>query len=91
MFLRIWTEKSTENYSEGIGRLKEADAVVIGVGFGLFLELGVGANTSAGIKYPFWEMTARNPKAVYACINYEEALCPQEIAKQSVYSPPKPS
>lgn len=50
----------------------------------LFLELGVGANTPGIIKYPFWKMTATNPKAVYACINYGEAFCPQEIENQSV-------
>ena len=50
----------------------------------LFLELGVGANTPVIIKYPFWQMTAQNPHAVYACINYGEAFCPQEIEKQSV-------
>ena len=36
----------------------------------LFLELGVGANTPVIIKYPFWQMTAKNPKAIYACVNY---------------------
>ena len=50
----------------------------------LFLELGVGYNTPAIIKYPFWRMTAQNEKAVYACINYGEAACPEEIAKRSV-------
>lgn len=50
----------------------------------LFLELGVGANTPVIIKYPFWQMTAKNPKAVYACINYGEAICPQKIVKQSI-------
>ena len=35
----------------------------------LFLELGVGYNTPVIIKYPFWQMTAENPKSVYACIN----------------------
>lgn len=50
----------------------------------LFLELGVGANTPVIIKYPFWQMTAKNPKAVYACVNYGEAVCPGEIAKQSI-------
>ena len=29
----------------------------------LFLELGVGYNTPVIIKYPFWHMTAKNPKA----------------------------
>ena len=50
----------------------------------LFLELGVGMNTPGIIKYPFWQMTAGNPKAVYACINREEAVCPQAIVNQSI-------
>lgn len=50
----------------------------------LYLELGVGANTPVIIKYPFWQMTARNPQAVYACINLGEAFCPREIEKQSI-------
>ncbi len=40
----------------------------------LFLELGVGGNTPAIIKYPFWQMTAENQKAVYACINFGESI-----------------
>lgn len=47
MFSRIWTEKSTSNYSEEIERLKnalsDANAVVIGAGSGL--------STSAGLTY----------------------------------------
>lgn len=50
----------------------------------LFLELGVGYNTPVIIKYPFWQMTAENSKAVYACINYRQAICPKEIEGQSV-------
>ena len=50
----------------------------------LYLELGVGANTPVIIKYPFWQMTAENPKAVYACVNYNEAYCPAQIEKQSI-------
>lgn len=50
----------------------------------LFLELGVGGNTPAIIKYPFWEMTYQNPKAVYSCINLGEAVCPAAIAKRSI-------
>ena len=50
----------------------------------LFLELGVGYNTPVIIKYPFWQMTAKNPEAVYACINYGEAECPDEIRNQSI-------
>lgn len=50
----------------------------------LFLELGVGYNTPVIIKYPFWQMTEKNPNAVYACVNYGEAVCPREIGNQSV-------
>lgn len=50
----------------------------------LFLELGVGYNTPVIIKYPFWQMTADNDKAVYACINHGEAVCPKEIERRSI-------
>ena len=50
----------------------------------LFFELGVGYNTPVIIKYPFWQMTAKNPNAIYACINQGQAVCPQEIKKQSI-------
>ncbi len=50
----------------------------------LFLELGVGYNTPGIVKYPFWRMTARNKTALYACVNYGEAVCPEEIAGRSV-------
>ena len=50
----------------------------------LFLELGVGYNTPGIIKYPFWHMTAENPQAVYACVNYGEAACPKEIVERSI-------
>ena len=55
-----------------------------GSGRVLFLELGVGYNTPAIIKYPFQRMTARNPAATYACINAGEAACPREIEAQSI-------
>ena len=50
----------------------------------LFLELGVGYNTPAIIKYPFWQMTVKNPKAVYACLNFGEAFCPEQIKSQAI-------
>ena len=50
----------------------------------LYLELGVGANTPVIIKYPFWQMTLTNEKAVYACINYGEAFCPDRIEDRSI-------
>ncbi len=63
-------------YSDFISR-HNADRIVL-------LELGVGYNTPGIIKYPFWQMTANNPKAAYICINYGDAVCPEEIAKRSI-------
>lgn len=50
----------------------------------LFLELGVGGNTPVIIKYPFWQMTAKNERAMYACVNLGEAVAPAEIANRSI-------
>ena len=50
----------------------------------LYLELGVGANTPVIVKYPFWQMTMANEKAVYACLNYGEAFCPGELEDRSI-------
>ena len=68
--------KASENYYEFLQANKD--------GHILFLELGVGANTPVIIKYPFWQMTMDNKKAVYACINYGEAFCPKEIEDRSI-------
>lgn len=67
---------AAERYNDFIRRHKENHI--------LFLELGVGGNTPGIIKYPFWQMTAQNPKAVHACINYGEAYVPKEIVKRSI-------
>lgn len=53
----------------------------------LFLELGVGGNTPAIIKYPFWQMTLQNRRATYACINQNEAYAPPQIAARSICIP----
>ena len=50
----------------------------------LFLELGVGSNTPVIIKYPFWQMTAQNPEATYACLNLSEAVSPREISHRAI-------
>lgn len=50
----------------------------------LFLEMGVGYNTPVIIKYPFWKMTARNPQAVYACLNAGDSGCPEKIQNRSI-------
>ena len=50
----------------------------------LLIELGVGYNTPVIIKYPFWQLTAQNPNATYICINFGEAVCPEQIRNQSI-------
>ena len=50
----------------------------------LFLEIGVGGNTPVIIKYPFWQMTNDNKNAIYACLNYNEAVCPKQIENRSI-------
>ena len=68
--------KAAERY-ETFLRTRQGQKIV-------FLELGVGYNTPVIIKYPFWQMTAKNPKAVYACIDQGQAYCPEEIEKQAI-------
>ena len=50
----------------------------------LYLELGVGGNTPGIIKYPFWQMTAENENAVYACVNFGQAGAPMDIRERSI-------
>ena len=50
----------------------------------LFLELGVGANTPIIIKFPFWKRTFNNKNSNYVCINFNEAVCPEEIQNRSL-------
>ena len=50
----------------------------------LFWELGVGYNTPVIIKYPFWQMTAKNPQATYACVNLGEAIAMRGLEERSI-------
>jgi NAD-dependent SIR2 family protein deacetylase len=50
----------------------------------LYLELGVGENSPAVIKYPFWAMTIHNPLASYVVINKEACHIPDPIVDRSV-------
>lgn len=50
----------------------------------LYLEMGVGNNTPAIIKYPFWRLAYANPDATYACVNYREAWAPAELRDRSI-------
>ena len=68
--------RAAERYNSFINENKSKNIV--------YLELGVGGNTPGIIKYPFWQLTAQNENAVYACINLGESYCPDEIVDQSV-------
>ena len=48
----------------------------------LLLELGVGMNTPAIIKYPFWRMTYHNPQAHYATVSLD-AVTLEQISDRS--------
>ena len=50
----------------------------------LFLELGVGWNTPAIIKYPFMQMTYKFKDANYVCINKGDNYIPKEIKDKSI-------
>lgn len=81
--------RADDTFVEDEGWLKAAEGYTSFVkthcgGRVLFLELGVGYNTPGIIKYPFWQMTAESPDAVYACLNAGQALCPQEIEGQAI-------
>ncbi len=52
----------------------------------VFLELGVGYNTPAIIKFPFWQMMQQNKNARYISINVDkdDVACPSEIQSQTI-------
>ena len=41
-------------------------------------------NTPVIIKYPFWQMTAKNSDATYVCINQGQAVCPEAIERRAI-------
>ena len=43
----------------------------------VLLELGVGEMTPSIIKLPFWEMTYKNEKVFYACLNQKKSSVPE--------------
>jgi len=50
----------------------------------VYLEIGVGGNTPAIIKYPFWQMVANNPQGFYVQVNYGEVVAPAAIADRTL-------
>lgn len=67
---------AADRYQNFVSRYKDLNIV--------YLELGVGGNTPGIIKYPFWQMTCKNPNAAYICINLPETYIPPEIKNQSI-------
>ena len=44
----------------------------------------MGFNTPGIVKYNFWRQTYANARAVYACLNFDDASAPKEIADRSI-------
>ena len=52
----------------------------------VFLELGVGYNTPAIIKYPFWRMVSGSKNSIYVCINKgESGIVPRGNRRNNQY------
>lgn len=51
----------------------------------VLLELGVGEMTPSIIKLPFWEMTYKNEKVFYACLNQKKSSTPEHIKDKRIY------
>lgn len=69
-------DNSVKNYEKFIDKNRNKNI--------LFIELGVGMNTPAIIKYSFWRMTNKLNDAKYICINLNEAYAPDEIKNKSI-------
>lgn len=50
----------------------------------LYLEVGVGMNTPAIIKYPFWELTVENNWANYVSISQGKIYIPEQVVDRSL-------
>lgn len=58
-------------------RLHEAGRVIC-------FELGVGYNSPGVIKFPFRQMTARNPRATYVSVNLDTPSFPESLESRSI-------
>ncbi len=68
-------DKAAERYENFMARYAEKGNVVL-------LELGIGFNTPAIIRYPFEQITYRNPKATLIRLNSEYPHGPAETASR---------
>lgn len=70
-------DRAAESYEEFIARYAEDGKVVL-------LELGVGFNTPAIIRYPFERITYSNPNATLIRLNSEYPRGPKETAPRTI-------
>lgn len=75
-----WKE-SVRRYEDFLKKyfMEETDKNIV------LLELGVGEMTPSIIKLPFWEMTYKNAKVFYACLNKEKSSVPEHVKDRSIY------
>lgn len=50
----------------------------------VLLEIGVGGNTPAIIKFPFWRMAQENRNATYVQLNLGEVIAPRALEDQTI-------
>ena len=50
----------------------------------VLLEIGVGGNTPAIIKFPFWRMVQENRKATYVQLNLGEVIAPKTLEGRTI-------
>ncbi len=70
-------DKAAENYENFMIRYAEKGKIVL-------LELGIGFNTPAIIRYPFEQITYRNPEATLIRLNSEYPHGPRETAARTI-------
>lgn len=70
-------DKAAERYKDFMRRYADHGRVVL-------LELGIGFNTPAIIRYPFEQVTFHNPKATLIRLNSEYPHGPQETAARTI-------
>ncbi len=69
--------RAAERYEEFMQRYAATKKIVL-------LELGIGYNTPAIIRYPFEQITYRNPNATIIRLNYEYPQGPAETASRTI-------
>ncbi len=73
-----------ENWDKAAGRYEEFMIRYADKGRVVLLELGIGFNTPTIIRYPFEEITYRNPNATLIRLNSEYPHGPQENASRTI-------